>query len=222
MAEQGKYIIKDREQSPVSEAFRVLRASLQAMQGEPQMKAILFTSSAPGEGKTFTAANTAASLAYAGKKVILVDCDLRKPVQHTLFGLKNIGITNLIREEIQLAQAIQNTYIANLQLIASGPTPGKPAEFLSHDLMFNTIEQLKEIADYVIVDSPPLVLVSDACILASKVDGVILVVDAMAVRVETAQRAMELLKGARANIIGAVLNDAEYSNDFGGYGSYGS
>jgi len=214
MVEANRYIIKDRDQSAVGEAFRSLRASILAAQSRSDLKSILFTSASLGEGKSFIAANTAAMLAYAGKRVVLVDCDLRNPVMHSVFSLRNVGITNIINQGRPVEEVIQLSDIPNLRVLASGPNPREPAELLSDEILRLVFAYLKNSSDFVIVDSPPLISVSDACILASKVDGVALVLDARTVRVETAKQVVDLLKSARANIFGVVMNDVEIDKEF--------
>jgi len=219
MGDKSRYIIKDREQSAVAEGFRALRSMIQNADSESPLQTILFAGASQGDGNAMTAANTAVSLAYAGKKVILIDCDLRNPRLQDVFSLQNIGLTNIINEEIQIDEALQNSSITNLMILTSGTLPSKPLEVLSNVKMIEVITQLKLLADYIIINSSPLILlsnavVSDACVLASKVDGVILIIDSMTVRVKTGKKVLALLKGARAKIIGAVLNDVKGDQDF--------
>ena len=219
MAEQKGYIIKDREQSAVAESFRALRTTIQDAQTEHPLQTVLFASASPGDGSAMAAANTAVTLAYAGKKVILIDGDLRRPLLHKVFELQDTGLTNIINEGKTLAEMLQSSGINNLMVLASGSLPTKPFELLSDPTMRAIIEQAKTLADYVIINSSPLIVmsnavVSDACVLAAKVDGVVLVLDAMSVRVKVAQKVLALLKGTRSRIIGVLLNDAKDDKDF--------
>lgn len=219
MSRPKRYVIRDREQSSLAEAFRALRPRLQTTPGGITMKTILFTSASQGEGGAMTAVNSAATLAYAGKKVILVDCDLRTPILHDVFRLQKIGITNVIKQEALLEDTLQSSGISNLMVLTSGPLPQKPLEMLSGERLKAIIENLKAMADCVIINSSPLkvtydAIVSDACVLASKVDGVVLVVDKGKVRVQSAKKALALLKSAKAHVIGTILNGVEPDEDF--------
>jgi capsular exopolysaccharide synthesis family protein len=182
---------------------------MQFAKGDRELKTIMFTSTGPGEGKSTIAANTAVALAQAGKKVIIIDCDLRKPVQHKNFGKKNRGVTNILVEGLDTAGLIQATHIENLYILPSGPIPPNPSELLSTRRMVEVIEHLKAQADYVIVDVPPVIAVTDACVMASKVDGINLVVSAGLIRPEMAQKAKELLLKAKGHLLGVTLNRIE-------------
>jgi capsular exopolysaccharide family len=204
-------IIHDREQSAVAEAFRAIRASITAAEAEGELKTILFTSASSGESGAMAAVNTAAALAYAGKRVVLVDCDLRKPILDEVFSVPNIGIVNVIVEKKALEALLQPTGIAGLKVLTGGPAIRHPVELLSHAAMRNILAALKTMADYVVINSSPLIIqsgkvISDACILAAKVDGVILVVDKGRIQVKTAPKVADLLRGTKARIIGAVLS----------------
>lgn len=218
MSKQSRYIIKDREQSPLAESFRALCACIQDAEGLGKVRSVLFTSASADESGTITAVNAAAALTYAGKQVVLVDGNLRCPVLHEGFGLPNIGLTNLIEGEAAHEEVVQDSWIPNLRVVTSGPIPAGPIGVLSNPKMRGLLEYLREQADYVFLTSAPLLVkaeyvTSDACVLASKVDGVILVIENGRVRVKTAQKVVELLNGARANIIGAVLNDVAGANE---------
>lgn len=206
MTHKRKLIVHENAKSPVAEAFRTLRTNMQFAKGDRELKTIMFTSAGPGEGKSTIAANVAVALAQAGKKVIMLDCDLRKPVQHKNFGKQNKGITNILVEGLDAAELIQETHIENLYLLPSGPTPPNPSELLSTCKMVEIIEGLKNQADYVIVDAPPVIAVTDACVLASKVDGINLVVCAGLIRPEMAQKAKELLLKANGHLLGVTIN----------------
>ncbi|HPT88750.1 MAG TPA: CpsD/CapB family tyrosine-protein kinase, partial [Bacillota bacterium] len=185
MAER-KLIVHEQAKSPISEAYRTLRTNLQFSKIHDDLKLVMFTSSGPGEGKSTTAANTAVAMAQAGKRVLLVDCDLRKPVQHRIFGKKKDGLSNLIVESLSLDQVIQSTEVPGLSLLTSGPIPPNPSELLGSAKMDDFLAVAKERFDLVILDASPVLAVTDACVLASKVDGIALVIASGKVRPEIA------------------------------------
>lgn len=198
--------------SPVAEAYRILRTNLNFSSLNYPCKAILLTSPNLGDGKSTTAANLAVVLAQAGHRVMLVDCDLRKPRQHKFFGVSNQkGMTNYIMQEMSFEEVSYPGIIPNLTLVTSGPIPPNPAEMMASERMQQVIEELKEVCDYLIVDSPPVIAVTDASILASRLDGVILVVKSAGTRIDMAQDAKEQLLKANARIIGVVLNKVKMS-----------
>ena len=219
VGKQTRYIIRDREQSAVAEAFRVLSTTLQENQAENGAKTILFTSVTNGDSDSMAAVNTAATLAYSGKKVILVDCDMRHPVLHEIFRGNIFGVTNIILQDKTIEEMLQDTEISGLKLLPSGSVPVGPVELLSNPKLKEMLETLKTMADYVCIVSAPLIIrsssiLSDVCIVASKVDGVVLVIDSRSVKTRTAKKAIELLNGARAPIVGTVLNDVKADEDF--------
>ena len=219
MAER-KLIVHEQPKSPTAEAYRTLRTNLQFAKVDGELKTIMYTSAGPGEGKSSTIANTAVAIAHSGKKVILLDCDLRKPVQHKIFNRKNHGITNILVENLNIADHIQDTDIENLRLVASGPIPPNPSELLGSQKMADMLAFLREQADMVLVDAPPVIAVTDASVLASQVDGCTLVLDSGTVRPEMAQRAKELLTNANGTILGVILNRAEIDDDHAYYYYY--
>lgn len=220
MSNKRKLIVYEDAKSPIAEAFRTLRTNIQFSKGDAELRTIMFTSAGPGEGKSTTTANTAVALAQAGKKVILIDCDLRKPVQHKTFGKKNKGLTNILVGDLSIDAALQETEIENLRLLTSGPIPPNPSELLSTVRMQEVLNYLKGQADYVIVDAPPVVAVTDASVLASKVDGINLVIAAGIVRPEMAQKAKELLIKAKGHILGVILNRIEIEEEHAYYYYY--
>ena len=207
----GKYklIVHEDAKSSIAEAYRTLRTNIQFSKTDGQLQTILFTSSGPGEGKSTTLANTAVALAQSGKQVIIMDCDLRKPVQHKIFHKKNCGITNILVEELCAVDLIQDTQVENLRILTSGPIPPNPSELLGSKKMQRLLDTLKEKADYLIIDAPPVIAVTDACVLASKVEGTVLVVNSGTVRPEMAKKAKELLIKANGHLLGVILNRVE-------------
>lgn len=199
--------------SPITEAYRSLRTNLEFMNPDSPARTILFTSSGPGEGKSTTTANIAISNAQKGKKVLLLDCDLRKPVQHTIFMISNMkGITDLLVDQtISFDQVIQETSISNLQVIPCGTLPPNPAELLGSQSMSNLLKELSNHFEMIFIDAPPIISVTDAAILSSIVDGVILVVRHGQADKNMVVQAKELLNKVNAKILGVVLNRIKVS-----------
>jgi len=220
MTTTRKLIVYEDAKSPIAEAYRTLRTNIQFSKTDGELKTIMFTSSGPGEGKSTTIANTAVALAQSGKKIILVDCDLRKPVQHKIFGKKNRGLTNILVEEIEADRIIQDTQVENLRVLTSGPIPPNPSELLGSAKMQELINYLKTQADYVIIDAPPVIAVTDASVLASKVDGITLIINSGSVRPEMAQKAKDLLVKANGHLLGVILNRVEIEEEHAYYYYY--
>lgn len=209
--------------SPAVEAYRILRTNIQfSSLNAPSPLMLLFTSASPGEGKTMTACNLAITVAYAGKQVILVDTDLRRPSIHRFFGVSNkLGLTNLLLDDtLSLGDALMETPVIGLKLLSSGPLPPNPADLLDSEPVQNRIEEMKELADVIIFDSPPVLAVADASILGGICNGVILVVDAGRTRTQLIHRAKEMLSQLNLKILGVVLNKLPPRNSSGYYYSY--
>jgi capsular exopolysaccharide synthesis family protein len=215
-----KLIVHEQAKSPIAEAYRTLRTNIQFSKTDGQLQTILFTSSGPGEGKSTTLANTAVALAQSGKQVIMMDCDLRKPVLHKIFDARNHGITNILVEEYRVEDLLQGTQVENLRILTSGPIPPNPSELLGSMKMQGLFNYLKEQADYLIIDAPPVIAVTDACVLASKVDGIVLVVNSGTVRPEMAQKAKDLLIKANGHLLGVILNRVEIEEEYAYYYYY--
>ncbi len=193
--------------SPVSEAYRTLRTNIQFSGLDRPLRTLLVTSTSPTEGKSTTLANLAITIAQAGKRVIVVDCDLRKPTIHEIFGLPNrVGLTSLMLPSEDASEALQDPGIDNLTVITSGPIPPNPSEILASHRMEELLAALAQQADFVLLDSPPILAVTDAAILASRVDGVLLVVKAGSTKRDLAQKAKAQLQKVNAHLIGIVLN----------------
>lgn len=220
MSQKRQLIVQEQPKSPIAEAYRTLRTNIQFSKIDGELKVIMFTSSGPGEGKSTTIANTAVAMAQSGKEVVLVDCDLRKPVQHRIFGLPNRGLTNILVEEILAVDLLQQTSVDHLRLLSSGPIPPNPSELLESAMIRDVIQQLKEAADYVLIDVPPAVAVTDASVLASRVDGVIMVLSAGMARPEMAQKAKEMIQNAQGHLLGVVLNRVEIEKEHAYYYYY--
>ncbi|MED3573035.1 CpsD/CapB family tyrosine-protein kinase [Cytobacillus praedii] len=197
---------------PITEQYRQIRTSIQFSSVDKTIKSIVLASAQSGEGKSTTASNLAIVLAQQGNQVLLVDADLRKPSIHYAFRVSNIeGLTNVLTKEVELDRAIKQTTINNLSLLTSGSKPPNPSEILSSNSMEILMGKLKEMFDFVIYDTPPVLAVTDSQVLANKCDGVILVVASGKTTKELALKSLEVLKQARAHILGAVVNGIELS-----------
>lgn len=193
--------------SSSAEAYRILRTNIQFANVDKTIKSIIVTSPGPEEGKSTIIANLAITMAYNNKKVLLIDTDLRKPTIHTFFGLDNsTGITNILSEDIEYTKAIQHTDIGKLYILASGSIPPNPSELLGSNKIKLLLNKVKEEYDIVLFDSPPVCLVTDAAVLSTIVDGVILVCASGQTTIENAKNAKALLNKVNANILGVVLN----------------
>ena len=205
--------------SAAAEAYRTLRTNIQFSSLDRQLHTLLATSSAPDEGKSTTIANLAVTMAQAEQRVILVDCDLRRPTLHTLFGLPNdAGLTSTILAQDDAEIPLLETGVPGLSLLASGPLPPRPADILGSRRMEAVIERLRANADIVLFDTPPVVGVTDAAVLANRVDGVLLIFSAGTTTRERGRQARQILEKVKANIVGVVLNNAEVSQEYGYYG----
>ncbi len=197
--------------SPISEAYRTLRTNLEFSSLDRPLNTMVVTSPGPEEGKSTTLANLAVTLARAEKKVILVDCDLRRPSQHEIFGLKNgVGLTTMVVDDRAKSDPpLQETMVPGLWLLPSGPIPPNPSELLGSRRMEEIIAVLSEGADKVLFDAPPIIAVTDAAVLSSKVDGVLLIINAGGTKRDHAQKAKALLEKVNAHLVGAVLNNVK-------------
>lgn len=206
------------------ERFRVLRSNVQFTQIDRKHTTMMVTSTVPQEGKSYTAHNLAAAMALDGRKVILVDADLHRPRQHTEFDLPvQPGLTNILVGQAQLKDCLHETGIDGLRLLTAGVLPPNPVELLNSPSMDSLMEAMKAEADLLIFDTPPVLATADAQVLASKVDGVLYVMQLGSVPKSAVARSFELLEQARANILGIALNKIGGESNFSGYysGYYG-
>lgn len=204
--------------SAAAEAYRTLRTNIQFSSLDKRLRTILATSTAPDEGKSTTIANLAVTMAQSEQRVILVDCDLRRPTLHTLFGTRNDeGLTSLMLQE-GASLPLQPTGVEGLLLLPSGPLPPRPADILGSRRMEAVIQQLLEQADVVLFDTPPVTAVTDAAVLATKVDGVLLVFRAGNTKRDRAREARRLLEKVNAHLVGVVLTDVRGERDHYTYG----
>ncbi len=219
--------------SGVAEAYRAVRTSLYFSAGGKSHKVVQVTSPHPGDGKTTSAINLAASIAASGTRVLVVDCDMRRPRCHRLLGCHNrVGVSNVVVGEAEFAEALQTTNVPNLDMLASGTSVDTPAELLTHPRFDELLAMIREKYDLVIIDSPPLLAVTDGTVIAPRVDGVLMVMRLSRSARESGKRATELLASLGAEILGVIINGVGHGDyayygqgysdyNYHGYGSYG-
>jgi capsular exopolysaccharide synthesis family protein len=213
-----KLVTLDRVSSVV-EAYRMLRTSVLLSAAGSPPKIILFTSGQPGEGKTTTAINTAISLSQLGSSVLLIDADLRRPTVHRVFKMNHSqGLSTYLSRQVEIDPLIHKLWVPNLSVLPCGPIPPNPAELISSERMRDGLKALSEKYDHILIDSPPLINVTDPVILSTMVDGVILVVQAGRSTRDVVRRARHELSSVGAKIFGVVLNNLDIKRE--GYGSY--
>lgn len=205
--------------SPISEQYRTIRTNIQYSMVDRDLKTLVITSSGPSEGKSTSSANLAVVFANSGKKVLLVDADMRKPTVSKTFAIPNaFGLSTLLgSRETLVHQVIQSSGIINLSILSSGPKPPNPSELLSSARMEELLVELRKQYDLVIFDMPPVVAVTDAQILASKADGTLMVIRENVSKRDSLLKAKELLKMVDANVLGVVYNGARNVADQGYY-----
>lgn len=199
--------------STASESYRGIRTSLLFSSADKVPKIILVTSAGPSEGKTLTSTNLAITMAQAGSRVIIVDCDMRKPKVHKMFNLsRDMGMSSvLVSEDLEtiLNDVTLPSGIPNLEVIPCGPIPPNPSEIIGSQKMSLIMDELGKRYDRIIVDSPPITAVTDSTVLAKFVDGVMLVVHAGVTPKQVVKTGLEQIQGVEANVLGAVLNDVD-------------
>jgi len=205
-----------------AEAYRTLRTNLIFSQAVQSLRTIVVTSAAPSKGKTTTAANLAVSFAQQGMRVLIVDCDLRRARLHKMFGVpREPGLTECMLGQYEHDAVTRETAVPGLYVLASGQLPPNPSELLGGDRMRKTLQALGGAFDLVILDTPPLLAASDAAILSTLCDGVVLVVRAGVTEAEAGRQAMQQLASVGARVVGAVLNDPDAKvQHYGGYYNY--
>ena len=218
--EEIKLIVENDPKSPISETYRAIRTNLQFAGAGKQMKHIAFTSSVPGEGKSTTISNIALTMAQDGKKVLLIDNDLRKPRQHKIFGLLNKGLTNIIAMGAPFTEVVNKDVFPNLDVLTSGPIPPNPSEMLGSERMSSILKEVGDKYDYILLDLPPVLAVTDAAIMGNMADGVVLVVRSGLTSPEEANEAKKRLEAGHAHILGVVLNGVPTEKKGYGYGYY--
>lgn len=210
--------------SPVSESYRALRTNIDFSSIDEKLQVIMVSSAGPGEGKSTTIANLAVTYAQSDRKTLLIDADLRKPTAHHTFSVSNRwGLSSVISKQCTIEEVVQMSDIPNLNVITSGTIPPNPAEMLGSNRMTAIIEHLKSQYDIILIDTPPLLAVTDAQIVASKCDGAILVVDQGRVKRDIAKKAIQNLQAVNARILGVVLNNVKRkANEEAYYYYYGA
>ena len=210
--------------SLISEAFRSLRTNIQFSSIDNPIRSLVITSSGPEEGKSTISINIAIIMAQAEKRVLLIDSDLRKPMLNKAFNINSFkGLTNILVENVDYMDVLHEvSEISGLDVIGSGPIPPNPAELLGSDKMKLFIEDMTEKYDMVILDAPPIGLVTDSAILSTIVDGTILVCAVGEADIDGTKRAKDLLNKVNSNILGVVLNkvpigDGYYKYYYGQY-----
>ena len=214
-------VTQNDPKNPGAEAYRVIRTGIQFAQAGKELQTIALTSCTPNEGKSTTIANLAVVLTQAGKSVLLIDCDMRNPTVHKNFNLSNkIGLSSCISMGTALSDAVQKTSIEGFDALTAGVIPPNPSELLGSERMKNLLQRAKEQYDYVLIDTPPVMPVTDALIVSRFVDGMILVIASAEVKVEMARDVKNQLVHAGANILGVVLNKVRSEHHGYGYGYY--
>lgn len=193
--------------SPTAEQFRTIRTNIQFASVDQEMLTLMVTSAVPGEGKSTTVANLAAVIAQQGKKTLLIDADMRKPTVHYTFRTNNTrGLTNVLTRQVELEDAVGSTEVEDLHVLSSGPIPPNPAELLSSKAMDHLLQQATKSYDTVLMDTPPVLAVTDAQVMANRCDGTILVVSSGKTDNESALKAKDLLEKSKAKLLGVILN----------------
>jgi capsular exopolysaccharide synthesis family protein len=219
---EARLITLQQPKSVVAEAYRTLRTSILFSAMQRGLQTFMVVSANAGEGKSTTAANLAVVLADAGKRVVLISADLRKPRLHQFFNLQaQPGLSNALAGEVKPWEALQNPTVENLRVMASGPVPARPTELLQSDRMGELLADLRDISDFVIIDTSPILPVADALVIAALVDGVLMVADASITTRSAITHTRELLDQVDAPLVGAVFNDYDPTKDRGGAGYYG-
>jgi capsular exopolysaccharide synthesis family protein len=209
MIKSTKLITAENSKSPISEAYKTLRTNIQFSLTDTNgnLKVLLVTSAGQTEGKTTTAANLAITIAQSDQKVLLLDCDLRRPIIHRAFTILNAkGLTNILVEGVSYESLVNETFVENLGVITSGPKPPNPSELLGSARMKTLIDSFKDNYDTVILDSPPALPVTDAAVISKLADGVIIVAEYGQTTYESVAQTKSLFEKVNARILGVVLN----------------
>ena len=211
---EGLLVAQDSPKASAAEAYRGLRTAIMFSTADREQQTLLISSAGPSEGKSLTSSNLAVTMAQAGTSTLLIDADFRKPMLHKIFGVpREKGFSNLIVGAAGLDEVIVHTGVSGLDIIPSGHIPPNPAELLGSDNIKVQIAALKKKYDRIIFDSPPIMPVTDAIVLSTQIDEVLLVVKAGSTTRELLGRAVEQLRGVRANILGAVLNSIKIGHE---------
>lgn len=214
------FVVQDDPKSVGAEAYKTLRTNIQYSSFDKNAQAIIVTSSQPGEGKSTTSGNLALSMAQDGKKTILIDCDLRKPTVHKKFGITNSsGLSEVIVGKVDLKDAMKE-FNKNLTIITSGKIPPNPSEMLGSNNMQRFLDELKRHYDCIILDTPPVLAVTDAQILSRNADGMVLVIRAGRTKKDMVLKAKKQIENVGGKIIGTILNAVDSKNGRNNYYYY--
>lgn len=207
------FVVEQKPKSIAAESYRTLRTNIQYSSFDKQYKSIIVTSSEPAEGKSVTAGNLALAMAQGENKVLLIDCDMRKPSLHKRFRISNnYGLTDLLLHK-KTMEDVAVQYNERLTVVPSGKVPPNPSEMLGSRAMTIFLEEMKKHFDYIIMDTPPVGAVTDSQVLSTKVDGTILVVKAGQTKKDVVMNSINAIKKVNGNIIGTVLNGVEQSKN---------
>ncbi len=207
--------------SATSEAFRSLRTNIQYINYEQDLKLLMFTSSGPEVGKSFVVANLGVALAEAGHRVIVICADMRKPSLHTFFHLDNkAGLSTVLIGKARLEDCLRSSGMFNLKVLTSGPLPPNPSELLGSRRMNEVLEQARQMADIVLLDTPPVLATSDAAVLGPRADGVIMVLSSGISKRDENRKTRELLEQVKSKILGVILNNVHKTHNYGYYYYY--
>ena len=207
------FIVDKKPKSIAAEAYRTLRTNIQYSSFDKEYKTIAITSSDPGEGKSTTSGNLALAISQAESKVLLIDCDLRKPSLHKLFRISNnYGLSDLLLHK-KTMEDVAVKYNEGLTVVPAGKIPPNPSEMLGSKAMGTFLDEMKKHFDYIIIDTPPIGAVTDSQVLSTKVDGTILVVKAGQTKKDVVMNSVNAIKKVNGNIIGTVLNGVENSKN---------
>lgn len=200
-------IVSVNPESPISEVYRLLRTNINYSFNDQVLKTIMVTSSQAGEGKSTTISNLAITYAQEGKNVLLIDMDMRKPTLHRIFSQSNhLGLSTVLIGQTSVQEAIKETMVSHLSLLTSGPVPSSPSDIIDSTAMREMLEQLEQQYDVILIDTPPILAVTDSVIASTLCDGVIMVVAAGKVKREHLKKAKGQLDHVNAQILGIVLN----------------
>lgn len=209
LAAMGRRLITVSDsRSIIAEQFRTIRTNIKFSMPDTDLKKILVTSATPGEGKSTNAANLGVVFAQEGKKVLIVDADMRKPTLHHTFGIFNtVGLSTILSRQSELNCTIQETPIVGLFVLPSGPIPPNPTDLLLSKTFDTFIEEMENTYDIIIFDAPPLLSVSDSQVLSHKCDGTLLIIHSGVVEKEDVLKAQSILTSAQAKVLGVILNN---------------
>ena len=212
--ENNNLVTYFNSKSHISEGYRKLRTNIQFSSIDSHIKTIMVASAQAGEGKSTTISNLAVTYAQEGKKVLLIDADLRNPSLHQVFSVPNhIGLSSVLSNQYDVDEVLRESYIENLQLCTSGPIPPNPSEMIGSNRMKNLMNDLQEKYDVIMFDTPPVLAVTDALIVSSFCDGVLLVVNSGKVKKELVKKTKAHLEHVNARILGAILNNIKTTSN---------